>query len=73
MWSVINSFERHKRNDEITLYCALQLADWMDEKELWLDVYKYGLSKKITPRDSLQEEYKERQKRDANVDMSPNK
>lgn len=62
-----------ERNDEITLYCALQLADWMDEKELWLDVYKYGLSKKITPRDSLQEEYKERRKRDANVDISSNK
>lgn len=52
-----------ERNDEITLYYALQLADWMDEKKLWLDVYKYGLSKKITPRDSLQKEYEKRQKR----------
>lgn len=52
-----------ERNEEITFYCALQLADWMDEKELWLDVYKYGLSKKIKPRDGLQKEYEERQKR----------
>lgn len=52
-----------ERDKEITLYCALQLADWMDKEELWLNVYKYGLSKKITPRDSLQKEYEERQKR----------
>ena len=57
-------FNHFKELDkEITLYCALQLVDWMDKEELWMDVYKYGLGKKVTPRDSLQKEYAERQKR----------
>lgn len=47
-------------NKEITLFRALRLADWMDQKELWLEVYKYGLSKKIKPRDRLREEYEKR-------------
>lgn len=45
---------------EITLYKALRLIDWMDEDELWLDVYRYGLKKKIKPRDNLVKEYTER-------------
>lgn len=49
-----------ERDKEITLYCALRLADWMDQKELWLEVYKYGLTKKIKPRDRLREEYEKR-------------
>lgn len=32
----------------------------MDQKELWLEVYKYGLTKKIKPRDRLREEYEKR-------------
>lgn len=61
----VKYFFKHfkERKKEITLYCALELADWMDEEGLWMDVYKYGLSKKITPRDSLQEEYERRQKK----------
>ena len=61
----VKYFFKHfkERKKEITLYCALELADWMDEEGLWMDVYKYGLNKKITPRDSLQEEYERRQKK----------
>lgn len=66
----VKYFFKHskERSQEITLYCALRLADWMDEEELWMDVYKYGLSKKITPRDSLQEEYERRQKKSNSLD-----
>lgn len=46
---------------EITLYRALDLADWMDEDDLWIKVYEYGIKKKIRPRDSSQEEYRKRQ------------
>lgn len=61
----VKYFFKHfkERKKEITLYCALELADWMDEEGLWMDVYKYGLNKKIIPRDSLQEEYERRQKK----------
>lgn len=61
----VRYFFKHsiERNKEIILYQALELADWMDEAELWLNVYKYGLSKKITPRDSLQKEYEKRLKK----------
>lgn len=56
-------FKHSKKSDkEITLYCALDLVDWMEEDELWLEVYQYGLSKKIKPRDSLRAEYEERKK-----------
>lgn len=44
-------------DNEITLYCALQLADWVGGDDLWIKVYEYGLSKKIKPRNSLKEEY----------------
>ena len=54
-------FKHSKESDkEITLYRVLRLADWMDEEELWLEVYKYGLAKKIKPRDRLREEYERR-------------
>lgn len=43
------------------LYHALKLADWMDDDELWINVYKYGISKKIKPGDRLEEEYARRQ------------
>lgn len=49
-------------NKEITLYRALRLMEWMDEDELWIKVYEYGLKKKIKPRDRLQAVYKERKK-----------
>lgn len=60
----VEYFFKHspKSDKEIALYCALRLADWMDEEELWLDVYQYGLSKKIKPRDSLRAEYEKRQR-----------
>lgn len=57
-------FKHSKKTDkEITLYCALDLVRWMGEDELWIKVYEYGLSKRITPRDSLIEEYKKRQEK----------
>lgn len=59
----LDYYFKHARNmtREITLYCILDLIDWMDEKELWLEVYEYGVKKKIEPRDSLQEKYKKYQ------------
>lgn len=45
---------------EITLYKILRIIDWMDEDELWLDVYRYGLKKKIKPRENLANEFKRR-------------
>lgn len=47
---------------EIILYRALDLADWMDEDDLWIKVYEYGIGKKIEPRDILREEYEERKR-----------
>ena len=39
----------------------------MEDDDLWIEVYKYGLMKKIDPRDSLKAMYneKKRQKEDA--------
>lgn len=57
-------FKHSKESDkEIVLYRALDLANWMEEEELWLEIYKYGLSKKIRPRDSLKTEYEKRRKK----------
>ena len=50
-------------NNEIALYRALNLVDWMDDDETWIKVYEYGISRKIKPRDTLAERYKERMKR----------
>lgn len=44
-------------NKEIALYRALECAEWMEEKQVWLDFYRYGLTQKIKPRDSLREKY----------------
>lgn len=44
-------------NKEITLYCALELIGMMEEDDLWMKVYEYGLKKKIKPRDWLREKY----------------
>lgn len=50
-----NCFEARK---EIILYRALECADWMKDDRVWLAIYHFGLSKKINPRDSLQEKYR---------------
>lgn len=50
------------RDKEITLYRALHVVEWMEEDDLWIEVYKYGLMKKIEPRDSLKEMYEERKR-----------
>lgn len=49
-----------EREAEIVLYRALACAEWMDEDQIWIDFYRYGLTRKIVPRNSLQEKYKER-------------
>ncbi len=54
-------FKHHKNiNKEITLYCALDIVSWMDEDCVWIKIYEYAVKKKIKPRESLQERYKER-------------
>lgn len=45
---------------EVALYCALRLADFMDEDAVWMQVYEYGLRLKIRPRESLEEECRQR-------------
>ena len=43
------------------LYRALDVVNQMEgDNRLWLDVYRYGLKKKIKPREFLVEEYKRR-------------
>lgn len=55
-------FEKsHERDKEIVLYRALRLMEWMDEDELWLKIYEYGLKQKIKPRDALKKKYEGRQ------------
>lgn len=46
-----------RRDKEITLYCALEIVDWIEDDALWIKVYEYGLSKKIQPRDCLTRKY----------------
>ena len=45
---------------EIALYRVLSLINRMDEKELWIKTYEYGLKNKIKPRERLRAEYRER-------------
>lgn len=53
-------FQNCERNDkEITLYCALDIVEWAENNALWIQVYEYGIRKKIKPRDSLVRKYKE--------------
>lgn len=45
---------------EIILYKALEVADLTGTNEQWIEIYKYGLAKKIKPRESLIREYQDR-------------
>ncbi len=59
-------FENSKeRDEEVTLYCALEITNWFTKNEkLWLQYYEYGINeKKIEPRDTLVEKYKELKKK----------
>ncbi|HIZ45368.1 MAG TPA: hypothetical protein H9672_11750 [Firmicutes bacterium] len=46
-------------NKEFVLYEALDYAAWMEDEQVWIDFYHYGLKKKIKPRDSLRKKYEE--------------
>lgn len=51
-------FQNCERDDkEITLYCALDIINWMENDALWIQVYEYGIGKKIKPRNCLRDEY----------------
>ncbi len=50
-----NSIESRK---EIILYRALEIARWVGTDAQWLDIYRYGVSKKIKPREELVERYR---------------
>ena len=51
-------FQNYERSDkEITLYCALKIADWVEDGELWIKIYEYGIGKKIKPREWLVGKY----------------
>ena len=50
-----NSIEIRK---EIILYRALEIARWVGTDAQWLDIYRYGVSKKIKPREELVERYR---------------
>ncbi len=52
-------------SEEVTLYKALDIARWMEsggdgDGTLWLNIYRYALSRKIKPRQSLVDEYNKR-------------
>ena len=49
-----------ENNKEITLYRALDLMNMMDEDDMWIQIYEYGVKKKIKPREFLQESYQKR-------------
>lgn len=35
------------------------IVEWVENDALWIQVYEYGIRKKIKPRDSLVRKYKE--------------
>lgn len=45
---------------EIILYKALEAVDLAGSNEQWIEIYEYGLVKKIKPRESLIREYQDR-------------
>lgn len=49
-----------ENNKEIVLYRALDLMNMMDEDDMWIQIYEYGVKKKIKPREFLQESYQKR-------------
>ncbi|MDE7272768.1 MAG: hypothetical protein K2N95_06845 [Lachnospiraceae bacterium] len=56
-------FSHYKRDsEESTLYHALNLIDRMEEDELWIQVYEYGMKHKIKLADYMQTKYEERKK-----------
>lgn len=57
-------FQNYEKSDkEIILYCALKIADWEENNELWMQVYEYGIEKKIKPRDYLVDKYNKLQQK----------
>ena len=53
-------FQNCERNDkEITVYCALDIVDCVENDALWVHVYEYGIGKKIKPRDCLVRKYEQ--------------
>lgn len=55
----IEYYFTHARNHdkEVTLYCILDLIHIMEDDDLWIRVYEYGIRKKIKPRDYLKDKY----------------
>ncbi len=53
-------FQNYERDDrEVALYCALRIADWAEDEALWIQIYEYGIGKKIKPRDRLSKKYEQ--------------
>lgn len=56
-----------EKDRETILYSALEIAEWMEDEDepdedaerLWLDIYRYGIKKKIKPRKYIEEKYQE--------------
>lgn len=55
----INYYFKYTRmlNREITLYCALDMINIIENDDLWIKVYEYGVKKRIKPRDCLKDRY----------------
>lgn len=58
----IKYFFQHikERDKETALYRALDMVEWVGDDKLWVEVYKYELANKITPRDRLKDMYQEK-------------
>lgn len=44
-------------NQEIVLYRALDFTEYVGDDRQWMQVYEYGIKKKISPREYLQDKY----------------
>lgn len=57
----IKFFLKHVKTDqkEIALYCALRIVDWVGDEDMWIQIYQYGIKKRISPRKELKEKYQD--------------
>lgn len=62
-WPIFFAHVR-EHDKETVLYRTLELVEFMEDDQLRLEVYKYGLTRKIKPGGRLRAKYEERRKRE---------